>query len=165
MKISSRQWEDFSPFDTFCQYLKSRLSGSSLFHHNSAIKAQKHIYRKERRPKRYIPTAETINNNTETTSCQRNNSGRAKSKAQEEAEIPVKTAKNVLGNMPKVPAVMNERKGTPTKAMMAFVMAKGKIGESRARNTQEKEEDRTFARKLEGTRDSKAVAPNFLARK
>lgn len=123
------------------------------------------IYRIERRPSAYIPTAETTKSNTETTSCQRNNSGRANNKAHEEAEIPVKTAKNVRGNMPKVPAVMNERKGTPTKAMIAFVMAKGKIGESRARNTQEKEEDRTFARKLEGTRDSKAVAPNFLARK
>ncbi len=123
------------------------------------------VYRKERRPKRYIPTAETIKSSTEITSCQRTNSGRANNKAQDEAEIPVKTAKNVLGNIPKVPAVIKARKGTPTKAMMAFVMAKGKIGESRARNTQEKEEDRTFARKLEGTRDSKAVAPNFLARK
>ena len=123
------------------------------------------IYRIERRPKRYIPTAETSNNTTETTSCQRSNSGRAKSKAQEDADMPVKTAKNVRGNIPKVPAVIKDRKGTPTKAMIAFVMAKGKIGESRARNTQEKEDDRTFARKLEGTRDSKAVAPNFLARK
>lgn len=101
----------------------------------------------------------------ETTSCQRNNSGRANNNAHEDAEIPVKTAKNVRGNIPKVPAVIKERNGTPTKAMIAFVMAKGKIGESRARNTQEKEDDRTFARKLEGTRDSKAVAPNFLARK
>ena len=123
------------------------------------------VYRIERRPKTYIPTAETSNNTTETTSCQRNSSGRANNKAHDDAEIPVKTAKNVRGNIPKVPAVMNERKGTPTKAMIAFVMAKGKIGESRARNTQEKEDDRTFARKLEGTRDSKAVAPNFLARK
>ena len=127
--------------------------------------SRKLTYRKERRPKRYIPTAETTKSSKETTSCQRSNSGRAKSKAHEEAEIPVKTAKNVLGNMPKVPAVIKERNGTPTKAMMAFVMANGKIGESRARNTQEKEDDRTFARKLEGTRDSKAVAPNFLARK
>ena len=123
------------------------------------------VYRKERRPKRYIPTAETTKSNTETTSCQRNNSGRANNNAHDDAEIPVNTAKNVLGNIPKVPAVIKARKGTPTKAMMAFVMAKGKIGESRARNTQEKEDDRTFARKLEGTRDSKAVAPNFLARK
>ncbi len=123
------------------------------------------VYRIDLRPKRYIPTAETIKSSTETTSCQRSNSGRAKSKAQEEADIPVKTAKNVRGNIPKVPAVIKDRKGTPTKAMIAFVMAKGKIGESRARNTQEKEDDRTFARKLEGTRDSRAVAPNFLARK
>ena len=113
----------------------------------------------------YIPIAETRRSTTETRSCQRTNSGREKSKAQEEADIPVKTAKNVLGNIPKVPAVMKARNRTPTKAMIAFVMAKGKIGESRARNTQEKEDDRTFARKLEGTRDSKAVAPNFLARK
>ena len=49
--------------------------------------------------------------------------------------------------------------------MIAFVIAKGKIGESRARNTHEKEDDRTFVRKLEGTRDSRAVAPNCLARK
>ncbi len=155
----------FSRIDTICQYLKSRLSGSRLFHHNSAIKAHKHIYRIERRPKRNIPTAETSKSSTETRSCQRTNSGRANNKAQDEAEIPVKTAKNVRGNIPKVPAVIKARKGTPTKAMMAFVMAKGKIGESRARNTQEKEDERTFARKLEGTRDSKAVAPNFLARK
>ncbi len=123
------------------------------------------VYRIERRPKRNIPTAETSKSSTETRSCQRTNSGRANNKAQDEAEIPVKTAKNVRGNIPKVPAVIKARKGTPTKAMMAFVMAKGKIGESRARNTQEKEDERTFVRKLEGTRDSRAVAPNFLARK
>ena len=123
------------------------------------------VYRIERRPKRNIPTAETINSSTETTSCQRNNSGRANNNAHDDAEIPVNTAKNVRGNIPNVPAEIKDRKGTPTKAMMAFVMAKGKIGESRARNTQEKEDDRTFARKLEGTRDSKSVAPNFLARK
>ena len=123
------------------------------------------IYRIERRPNTYIPTAEIINNSNETTSCQRKSSGRANNSLHEDAEIPVKTAKNVRGSIPKVPAVINERKGTPTKAMMAFVIAKGKIGESRARNTHEKEEDRTFVRKLEGTRDSKAVAPNFLARK
>ena len=134
---------------------------SRLFHHNSAIKAQKRIYCIERRPKRNIPTAETTKSSKETTSCQRNNSGRANNKAHDDAEIPVKTAKNVRGNIPNVPAVIKDRNGTPTKAMMAFVMAKGKIGESRARNTQEKEEDRTFARKLEGTRDSKSVAPNF----
>ena len=127
--------------------------------------SRKLTYRKERRPKRYIPTAETTKSSTETTSCQRTNSGRANNKAQEEAEIPVKTAKKVRGNMPKVPAVIKERNGTPTKAMIAFVMAKGKIGESRARNTHEKEDDRTFVRKLEGTRDSRAVAPNCLARK
>ena len=137
----------------------------NIFHHNSAIKDPRSTYRIERRPKTYIPTAETSNNTTETTSCQRNNSGRANNSPHEEAEIPVKTAKTVRGNIPKVPAVINQRKGTPTKAMIAFVIAKGKIGESRARNTHEKEDDRTFARKLEGTRDSRAVAPNCLARK
>ncbi len=132
---------------------------------NSAKEAQKRHYLKERRPKIYIPTAETINNKRETTSCQRKSSGRANNNAHEDAEIPVNTAKIVRGSIPKVPAVINQRKGTPTKAMIAFVIAKGKIGESRARNTHEKEDDRTFVRKLEGTRDSRAVAPNCLARK
>ena len=60
--------------------------------------------------------------------------------------MPVQTANKVLGNMPNVPAIKNFWALTPKNAMMAFVMAKGKTGDSRAKNTQENEFDCTWSR-------------------
>lgn len=93
-----------------------------------------------------MPTADKTKRARLTKSCQWALWGLFHKFSMDFACMPVQTANNVLGNIPIVPAIKNFMVLTPKNAMMALVMAKGKTGDNRAKNTHENEFDWTWSK-------------------